>query len=88
MDVLLDPRRPLPRVLILDLSQLLNMDTSGLEALQTLHGMLQKHGGALILAGVQAQPKGLLARSGLLEKLGASNVVASLADAWERARQA
>jgi SulP family sulfate permease len=87
MDALLDPRRPLPRVLILDLAQLLNMDTSGLETLETLHERLHKRGGVLILAGVQEQPRGLLARSGLLEKLGAGNVLPALADAWRRARE-
>jgi SulP family sulfate permease len=85
MDSLLDPRRPLPRILILDLSQLLNMDTTGLETLETLHGMLEKRGGVLILAGVREQPKGLLARSGLLERLGPGNVAATLDEAWLKA---
>ena len=88
MDGLLDPRRPLPRILILDLSQLLNMDTTGLETLETLHGMLVKRGGVLILAGVRDQPRGLLARSGLLERLGPRNVAATLEEAWLRARTA
>jgi SulP family sulfate permease len=87
MDALLDPRRPLPRVVILDLAQLLNMDTTGLETLETLRDRLHKRGGLLILADVQEQPRGLLTRSGLLEELGAENVVPSLADAWQRARE-
>lgn len=87
MDALLDPRRPLPRVLILDLAQLLNLDTTGLETIETLQAMLVKRGGVLIVAAVQEQPQGLLARSGLLEKLGERNVVATLADARRRARE-
>ena len=87
MDPLLDPRRPLPKVLILDLSQLLNLDTTGLETLQTLHVMLNKRGATMVLAGVQAQPKGLLARSGLLDKLGGRNVVSDLDAALRRARE-
>jgi SulP family sulfate permease len=87
MDGLLDPRRRTPRVTLLDLGQLLNMDTTGLEALETLHGMLEKRGGHLILCAVQPQPKGLLARSGLLAELGAGNVVPTLADGWRRARE-
>jgi sulfate permease, SulP family len=87
MDGLLDPKRPLPRVMILDLSQLLNMDTSGLETLETLHRMLRKRGSTLILAGTPAQPMGLFARSGLLAALGAENLVPTLADAWRRARE-
>jgi SulP family sulfate permease len=86
MDGLLDPKRALPRVMILELSQLLNMDSTGLEALETLHAMLKKRGGRLVIAGVQEQPRGLLARSGLLAELGADNVVPTLADAWRRAR--
>jgi SulP family sulfate permease len=72
--------------MILDLGQLLNMDTTGLETLETLYGMLRKRGGTLIVCAVQEQPKGLLDRSGLLADLGAANVVPSLADAWRRAR--
>jgi SulP family sulfate permease len=86
MDPLLDPRRPVPRAMVLDLAQLLNMDTTGLETLQTLHAMLQKRGGALILAGLRDQPRGLLARSGLLAKLGADNVVPTLDHALRRAK--
>jgi SulP family sulfate permease len=87
MDGLLDPRRALPNVMILDLGQLLNMDTTGLETLETLHRMLQKRGATLILCAVQEQPMGLLARSGLLAAVGAQNVVPTLAEAWRRARE-
>ncbi|HUQ25040.1 MAG TPA: SulP family inorganic anion transporter [Burkholderiales bacterium] len=87
MDGLLDPRRPVPRVMVLDLAQLLNMDTTGLETLQTLHGMLQKRGAVLILAGLRDQPQGLLARSGLLAKLSAENVVPTLDDALRHAKE-
>jgi len=87
MDGLLDPRRCMPQVMILELGQLLNMDTTGLETLETLHRMLQKRAASLVLCGVQEQPMGLLARSGLLAELGAQNVVPGLADAWRRARE-
>jgi hypothetical protein len=50
--------------------------------------MLVKRGGVLILAGVREQPKGLLARSGLLERLGPRNVVATLDEAWLSGREA
>jgi SulP family sulfate permease len=87
MDGLLDPRRHTAKVTILDLGQLLNMDTTGLESLQTLYRMVQKRGGTLILCAVQEQPMGLLKRSGLLAELGAGAVVPTLADAWRSARQ-
>jgi SulP family sulfate permease len=87
MDGLLDPKRPLPQVMILDLAQLLNMDTTGLETLETLHGMLLRRGGTLILAGMPDQPMHLASRSGLATAVGAENIVPTLADAWRRARQ-
>ena len=87
MDGLLDPRRQLPRVMILELGQLLNMDTTGLETLETLQRMLHKRGGTLILCGVQEQPKGLVERSGLLADVGVENIVPTLAEAWRRARE-
>ena len=87
MDGLLDPKRILPRVMILDLAQLLNMDNTGLETLETLHGMLEKRGGVLILCGLPEQPKWLVAQSGLAAAIGAENIVPTLADAWRRARQ-
>jgi SulP family sulfate permease len=86
MDGLLDPKRALPRVMILDLMQLLNMDNTGLETLETLHGMLDKRGGVLILCGLQEQPKWLVSQSGLAVAIGAENILSTLADAWRRAR--
>jgi SulP family sulfate permease len=87
MDGLLDPKRPLPRVMILDLSRLLNMDNTGLETIETLHRMLRKRGATLILCGLQPQPQWLATKSGLAGALGPDNAVGSLADAWRRARQ-
>jgi sulfate permease, SulP family len=86
MDGLLDPKRAQPRVMILDLTPLLNMDNTGLETIETLHTMLRKRGSVLILCGLQEQPQWLAAQSGLAADLGAENVVPTLADAWRRAR--
>jgi SulP family sulfate permease len=87
MDGLLDPKRKLPRIMILDLAQLLNMDNTGLETLETLHAMLQKRGGVLVLCGLPDQPSWLVAQSGLAAAIGADNIVPTLADAWRRARE-
>jgi SulP family sulfate permease len=87
MDGLLDPKRALPRVMILDLAQLLSMDNTGLETLETLHRMLRNRGAALILSGLQEQPKWLVGQSGLAVAIGAGNVVPTLSDAWRRARE-
>src|SRR5262245_22904628 len=87
MDGLLDPKRPLPRVMILDLSQLLNMDNTGLEALETLHDTLRKRRSVLVLCGLQEQPRWLVTRSGFADSLGAHNIVPTLGDGWRRARE-
>jgi len=87
MDGLLDPRRHSARVTVLDLGQLLNLDTTGLETLETLLRLVQKRGGVLVLCALQEQPAGLLARSGLLDEIGSGNVVRTLAEAWRRARE-
>ncbi len=87
MDGLLDPKRVQPRVMILDLAPLLNMDNTGLEAIETLHGMLRKRGSVLILCGLQEQPRWLAVQSGLAADLGSENVVPTLADAFRRAKE-
>ena len=84
---LLDARRPIPRVTVLDLSGMLNMDTTGLEALESLHGMLEKRDGILVLSGVPAQPRSLITRSRFDIALGADNIVTRFDDAVSRARQ-
>jgi SulP family sulfate permease len=88
MDGLLDRKRPIPHVMVLDMAQLLSLDTTGLEALQTLHGMLREHGGRLILCGLQSHPLSLITRSGFATQLGRENIVPTLADAWRLARNA
>lgn len=85
LEGLLDTRRAMPRVTVLDLSGMLNMDTTGLEALESLHGLLTKRGGMLVLSGVPTQPRSLIARSGFDEKLGAENIVTRFDDAILRA---
>lgn len=81
IESLLDPNRPVPRTTVLDLSDLLNMDTTGLEALEGLHALLEKQGGTLILCGAPPQPASLIQRSGFADVLGAGHVFASLSEA-------
>lgn len=90
LEALTDPARfagtLAPRVIILDCTLLLSLDTTGLEALDTLHRQLAKRGGALIVAGATEQPLSLLQRSGFVERIGADNLVPDLAVAQARAR--
>jgi sulfate permease, SulP family len=74
LEALLDPANPLPDVVILEMHKVINFDTTGLDALESLHETLQRRGGRLILADLNEQPRSLLARSGFLEALGAANL--------------
>ena len=76
-----------PDVVILDLEKVVNIDTTGLDILQTLHRNLAKRGAVLILCDLNAQPGSLIERSGFQERLGEDNVTKKLGDALARAQQ-
>ena len=89
LENLLDPGKPLPDVVILEMHKVINIDTTGLDALEALHATLLRRGGRLILADLNEQPLSLLTRSGALDDIGRENVVATLDDALrESASQA
>ncbi len=81
LEHLLDPARKLPDVLILEMHQVINMDTTGLDALASLHKLMKKRGGLMMIAGVNEQPLSLMKRSGFVKLLGEDNLRASLEDA-------
>jgi len=85
LEGLLDPARPLPDVVILEMHKVINIDTTGLDALEALHATLLRRGGRLILADLNPQPLSLLRRSGMLEQLGPQNITASLETAIREA---
>jgi len=68
------------RAVVLDLHRLVQLDTSGLDALRQLHRALQRREVALVLADVNEQPLSLIRRSGFEAELGAANIVPKLAD--------
>ncbi|HUQ28170.1 MAG TPA: SulP family inorganic anion transporter [Usitatibacter sp.] len=74
LEALLDPAKPLPEVVILEMNKVINIDTTGLGALESLLHALKQRGGRLILADLNEQPLSLLQRSGFLEELGGENV--------------
>ncbi len=84
---LLDPAGALPTVLILELHQLINLDTTGLDAFEKLHALLRKQGGHLIIAGATEQPLSLMRRGGLVAALGEAHLVDSLDEALLQARK-
>lgn len=70
------------RVVVLDLHQVVNLDTTGLDTLEALLRILRKRGGHLILAGLNSQPGSLVFRSGFSDLVGDDNIVADLDEAW------
>ncbi|MBL8513490.1 MAG: STAS domain-containing protein [Betaproteobacteria bacterium] len=87
IEFLIDPHRALPDVLILEMSKLINIDTTGLEAIEALHARLARAGGELHLAGANEQPRDIMQRSGLLARLGEACVHADLAGALAAGNQ-
>jgi SulP family sulfate permease len=69
------------RVVVLDMHQLVTMDTSGLDALEQLHRVLHRRGTALRLARVNEQPLGLMQRTGFDAALGDGAIAGSVAAA-------
>lgn len=86
LEHLLDPQRPLPDVLILEMHQVINLDTTGLDALESLHLLIQRRGGRLILAGLNEQPLSLVSRSHFNDALGAQNLAPDLQSALQLAK--
>jgi SulP family sulfate permease len=81
LETLADPKRLQPDVLVLEMSRVINVDTTGLDALETLHEQLHKRGGTLVLAEPTEQPMSLLRRSGVLERIGPHNVFEAMDEA-------
>ncbi|MFN4115927.1 MAG: SulP family inorganic anion transporter, partial [Inhella sp.] len=70
VEALAEQLRPGARAVVLDLHRLVQLDTSGLEALRELHRLLSRRGIALLLAEVGEQPLSLMQRAGFAAELG------------------
>ena len=66
------------RAVVLEMHRLVNLDASGLDALQQLHQALRKRGVALVLASVNEQPQEMIRRSGFADELGPEHIVPTL----------
>ncbi|MCV0440604.1 MAG: STAS domain-containing protein [Hydrogenophaga sp.] len=62
-------RSPTPLNVLLDASQLISLDTTGLDALEQLHKAVHKRGGHLGMVGLHPQPRSLIERSGFAARL-------------------
>lgn len=74
-----------PDVVILDMAKIINIDTTGLNILQSLQRNLAKRQASLVLCNLNPQPHSLIQRSGFTEDLGAENVTTDWAAAIARA---
>jgi SulP family sulfate permease len=85
LEGLIDPQSIPPTAMILELHQLINLDTTGLDGLENIHRSLQKYGSQLILCGPNHQPLSMMERSGFIDRLGPLNCVDTLSAAIARA---
>ena len=81
-----DATKPAPKVMILEMHQLINIDTSGIDALRILAKNLQKRDGTLIVCAANTQPASLMSRSGFIAEIGEENALIDLETAYNRAR--
>ena len=58
-----------PLNVMLDASQMISLDTTGLDALEQLHKAVHKRGGHLGMVGLHPQPRSLIERSGFAARL-------------------
>lgn len=76
-----------PKVLIINMPNVLAIDATGLHALQELKKRCMKDGTRLLLAGVHAQPIAELVRSDLLAIFGDESLFGTLSEALQRAHE-
>lgn len=82
----LDPNRNIPKVIVLEMYQLISIDSSGIDALRGLYKSLKKCDGHLLICAANSQPYSLMARTGLIDEVGEKNYFDSLNLAFERAK--
>ena len=69
------------RAVVLETHRLISMDTSGLEAMQQLHRVLERRDIGLVLANVIEQPLSLMRRSGFEAVIGTDVIVPNATEA-------
>jgi SulP family sulfate permease len=74
LESLADPAREQPDLLVLEMHQVINLDTTGLDALEAIHSHLERNGKSLVIAEPTEQPLSLMRRSGFMDRIGADHV--------------
>lgn len=75
-----------PRALILDMTDVLHIDSSGLQVLLRMHKDCQARHIRLILAGIQAQPLKVLEQAGQKDAFGQNNIQTHLRGALHQVK--
>ena len=78
---------PVPRVLILRMRQVPTIDATGISVLRDVTRRSRKEGTAVILCGVDAEPRAAMERAGLVLELGADRFVPTYRAALDLAEQ-
>jgi SulP family sulfate permease len=71
----------MPQALIVDMEEMIYMDTTGVEAVANLHDYVRRYGVTLKLARAHSATYSMLQAGGLLEEIGAENIHATVDDA-------
>jgi SulP family sulfate permease len=77
----------LPRVLVLRMHLVPAMDTTALNALESVVERMQAKGGVAILSGTHRQPLQMLQKAGFVDRIGRANICAHFDDALARAEE-
>jgi len=87
LETILKPHQVPPRIVILELHQLITMDTTGLDGLTSMLHTLDLHHSQLLICGANPQPLGLMRRAGFIDHIGAENCLPDLKSAILRAHE-
>jgi SulP family sulfate permease len=87
LETLMDQKRDRLKVLVLEMHQVINLDSTGLDFLENLRRGLHEEGRHLVISGLNEQPASIIRRSGYLAAMGEANVVRDMPAALARARE-
>jgi len=87
LEALADPTRGRPDIVVLEMHQVINLDTTALDALETLLEHLSAHRGTLVIAEPTDQPLSLLRRGGFIDRMGPHNLFSDLDAALHALRE-
>ena len=84
LEEFVENRKSLPKRLVLDLSGLIQLDSTGLESIAELHQNITDQGGSLVFAGATGQPYDLMHRAGFVAEVGRENFFSTLGEAFSQ----